>query len=414
MEIIKINLIPSGATPVVHVKQYDIGRTWRFELYEGAAVYTLDGTEVLECDVKKLDGNVVTISVTNTSSTYVDIETTVQMTACSGDQIGALRITKGGDDIATINFILACQRSPLEGGITSDSAIHNLEQQIADAVANQYDADSVVFDNAPTPGHGIGYAVTSDGLKSYIPKNVSDMDDVTITTPVAGEALVFDNDGNLVNGTPTLDIDDLSDVTITTPTDGEILVYNNGTWENQANPSSTTNFAPDYDDTATYNTNDKVIYQGLLYVCLEDSVTGAWDSTKWQQISTADYTATLLPIESGSATNTKDYIDNRTAYASDITSQTTWLNSFDVAAWGSLTVLKSGNMVVITVLGLKCTNAVNDFTNAIELPSAVNSVYSILRGGDGTVIPIRTAGKYLQVGISVVGVTYTGQIVIPL
>ena len=291
MEIIKLNLIPSGATPVVHVKQYDIGRTWRFELYEGAAVYTLDGTEVLECDVKKLDGNVVTISVTNTSSTYVDIETTVQMTACSGDQIGALRITKGGDDIATINFILACQRSPLEGGITSDSAIHNLEQQIADAVANQYDADSVIFDNTPTTGHGIGYAVTSDGVATAV-QDAKDYTDTAI-----GGLNIPEN------------ITDLADVNITTPTNGEILVYNNGTWENQANPSSTTNFAPDYDDTATYNTNDKVIYQGLLYVCLEDSVTGAWDGTKWQQISVADLNAKLLPITSGSSTNTKEYID---------------------------------------------------------------------------------------------------------
>lgn len=74
---------------------------------------------------------------------------------------------------------------------------------------------------------------------------------------------------------------------------------------------STTNFAPDYDDTQTYNTNDKVIYQGLLYVCLEDSVTGAWDGTKWQQISVADFTADLLPIQSGSSTNTKDYIDSK-------------------------------------------------------------------------------------------------------
>ena len=232
MEIIKLNLIPSGATPVVHVKQYDIGRTWRFELYEGAAVYTLDGTEVLECDVKKLDGNIVTIAVTNTSSTYVDIETTVQMTACSGDQIGALRITKGGDDIATLNFILACQRSPLEGGIMSDSAIHNLEQQIADAVADQYDADSVIFDNAPTTGHGIGYAVTSDGLMSYIPKKVSDMDDVTITTPVSGEALVFDNDGNLINGTVSTvgSIDDLNDVDTTGKANGDSLRYDGVEW----------------------------------------------------------------------------------------------------------------------------------------------------------------------------------------
>ena len=232
MEIIKLNLIPSGATPVVHVKQYDVGRTWRFELYEGASVYTLDGTETIEIDVKKNDGNVVTVAVTNTSDNYVDIETTLQMTACSGDQLGAIKFTKGGDEIATINFILACQRSPLENGIQSDSAIHNLEQQIADAVADQYDADSVIFDNTPTTGHGIGYAVTSDGLKSYIPKNVSDMDDVTITTPVAGEALVFDNDGNLVNGTVSTvgNLDDLSDVDTTGKATGDSLRYDGNEW----------------------------------------------------------------------------------------------------------------------------------------------------------------------------------------
>ena len=80
---------------------------------------------------------------------------------------------------------------------------------------------------------------------------------------------------------------------------------------------STTNFAPDYDDTQTYNTNDKVIYQGLLYVYLEDSITGAWDNTKWQNISVADLTADLLPIESGSATNTKDYIDSKVPTLND-------------------------------------------------------------------------------------------------
>ena len=310
MEVLSLNLIPTGTTPVVHVKQYDVGRTWRFNLKEGPIVYTLDGTETIECDIKKKDGNVVTVAVTNTSASYIDIETTLQMTACSGDNLGAIRLKKGSDDIGTLNFILSCERSPLENGIESESSIHNLEQQIADAVADQYDADSVIFDNTPTAAHGVGFAVTSEGLLSYIPKTVAALDDVTITTPVQGEALVFDIDGNFVNGTPSLDVDDLDDVTITTPTNGEILVYNNGSWENQANPASTANFAPDYDDTATYNTNDKVIYQGLMYVCLEDNITGAWDSTKWQNISVADYTAEMLPIESGSSTNTKAYIDS--------------------------------------------------------------------------------------------------------
>lgn len=309
MEIINLNLIPTGTRPVVHASQYDNGRQFRANLFEGASVYTLTGAETLTFSVRKPDGHIVTEAVTNTSDNYVVIETTTQMCACAGDSFAELKIENGDDLIGTLNLILAVEQSPEEGGDPSESFIHNLEQQIADAVADQYDADSVVFDATPTAGHGVGFAVTSEGILNAIPDELDDLSDVTTTTPASGEALIWDG-AKWTNGTPSLDVGDLDDVTITTPSNGEILVYNNGTWENQANPASTTNFAPDYDDTATYNTNDKVIYQGLLYVCLEDSVTGAWDSTKWQQISVADYTATLLPIESGSATNTKDYIDS--------------------------------------------------------------------------------------------------------
>ena len=168
MEVLSLNLIPTGTTPVVHVKQYDVGRTWRFELKEGPIVYTLDGSETIECDIKKKDGNVVTVAVTNTGASYIDIETTLQMTACSGDNLGAIRLKKGSDDIGTLNFILSCERSPLENGIESESSIHNLETQIAKAVADQYDSNNVFFDNVPTSGHGIGYAVTSEGVKTEV------------------------------------------------------------------------------------------------------------------------------------------------------------------------------------------------------------------------------------------------------
>lgn len=178
-----------------------------------------------------------------------------------------------------------------------------------------------VLAQVPLNATGLSYSNTQSGLQSNnvqgaIDELAGESTDVSYTSN--------QNSGNKI-GDITIDgvttslytgeissvgtLDDLNDVTITTPTNGEILVYNNGVWENQANPASTTNFAPDYDDTATYNTNDKVIYQGLLYVCLEDSVTGAWDGTKWQQISVADLNAELLPIQSGIATNTKDYID---------------------------------------------------------------------------------------------------------
>ncbi len=285
MEVIKLNLIPGKACPVVHVSQFDDGREFKAELYEGVNVYTLDGTEALTAIVKKPDGNEVTAAVTNTSDNYVIITTTEQMTACAGDNLGTLRIEKGAVTIATLNFILECQASP-DTGIESQSEIDNLDTQVAAIVADQYDAADVIFDSTPTPGHGVGFAVTSEGVANAVDgaKQYTDDEISTLTIPE--------------------NIGDLGDVTVTTPTNGEILVYNNGVFENQANPASTVNFAPDYDDTATYNTNDKVIYQGLYYIALEDSITGAWDPTKWALTTVSALTGETLPLTTNPADGT--------------------------------------------------------------------------------------------------------------
>ena len=309
MEVINLNLIPSGALPVVHASQYDEGRTFRANLMDGSTVYTLDGTEVLECDVKKPDGNIVTVAVTNTSDSYVEIDTTLQMCACAGESLAELHITKGAQEIGTLNFILAVERSPLEGGIQSDSGIHNLQTQIGEAVADQYAAEDVVFDAAPTAGHGVGFAVTSEGVKTaddavaaLIPKDLDDLSDVTYTgTPAMGEAVVWDG-SKWTNGTPDMDVSDLADVTITTPSDDDILVYQNGEWVNMANPASTANFGADYDENTTYNTGDKCVYNNLLYECNDDGVTGAWDGSKWDSLTVASMTDNNLPHYTGTPT----------------------------------------------------------------------------------------------------------------
>lgn len=256
MEVIKLNLIPNGTSPVAHASQYDEGRRFRCDLFEGAEVYTLDGTEVLECDIKKPDGNIVTVVVPNTSDSYIVVETTQQMCACAGNSFGEIRITKDSKDIGTLNFILAVERSPLEGGIESDSGIHNLQEQIYEAVADQYDADSVIFDDEPTEGHETGYAVKSGGLKAYIPKVIEALDDVEIDSP--------DED--------------------------EILAYDGVKWKNVANPASTTNFGEPYDENTTYNVPSLVIENGLLYELNEGEVdvTGPFDPTKWTQTNVAE------------------------------------------------------------------------------------------------------------------------------
>ena len=53
------------------------------------------------------------------------------MCACSGTNLGEIQITKDDLDIATLHFYLVVQRDVLAGGLTSQSEIHDLEEQIA-------------------------------------------------------------------------------------------------------------------------------------------------------------------------------------------------------------------------------------------------------------------------------------------
>lgn len=46
----------------------------------------------------------------------------------------------------------------------------------------------------------------------------------------------------------------------------------------------------EYDSTLEYNTDDTCMHAGLLYICLEDGVTGEWDSTKWKRTYLLDCT----------------------------------------------------------------------------------------------------------------------------
>ena len=92
--------------------------------------------------------------------------------------------------------------------------------------------------------------------------------------------------------------------------------------------SSNANLAPDYDATSTYAVGDWCIYNGTLYQCNTAIPTAeAFDPTHWtakkvvdafadiedeldDKVDTSDFLATNLPIQSGSATNTKDYIES--------------------------------------------------------------------------------------------------------
>ena len=258
METINLDIIPGRTPPVCHASQFDDGRVIRFNLFEGGTAFTLDGSELLTFAVRKPDENVVTVSVTNTSDSYVDIVTTEQMCAVAGASLCELTIEKGAVTIGTTNVIMAVEKDPLDGGLPSASQINDLASQIAALLADLYDGTAVIFDNIPTAGHVAPTTVTSDGIATAlsakanvsslstvatsgdyndlanlptIPTDLDDLGDVSITSAAAGDVLNYD--GNDWVNTP-LGIDDLSDVTITSATAGDAIVYDGADWENTA------------------------------------------------------------------------------------------------------------------------------------------------------------------------------------
>ena len=132
MQTINLNLVPGKVKPVVHSSQYDTGRTFRCNLFDGSTAYTLDGSETISIEGRKSDNHIFLYSVTNTSSNYIDIATTEQMTAASGLVDCELRIRKGSVDIGTANFWLEVEKSTTEDGLISDTDI-SLLREVEDA-----------------------------------------------------------------------------------------------------------------------------------------------------------------------------------------------------------------------------------------------------------------------------------------
>ena len=139
MEIIRLNLIPSGVNPICHAKQYDKGRTIRFELFNGLTPYTLQSGDTVTLNLRKPDNTIIESSVTATQGNkYVDLVTTEQMTACFGFNLGCFKIVNGETDIGTLNFIMEVGKDVLANGIPSQSVIEDLDALVAEAVGDDF------------------------------------------------------------------------------------------------------------------------------------------------------------------------------------------------------------------------------------------------------------------------------------
>lgn len=132
---IELNLIPKkGDDPVVfYASQYETARPFIAVLKWGDSEFAPGVDCYAEIDIRKNDDNLVVITDdVAIDNNEVSVILPVQAVTCIGKNLGQVKIY-GVDDnlIAALNFILEVQADPLAGGITSETAIDNLESQIA-------------------------------------------------------------------------------------------------------------------------------------------------------------------------------------------------------------------------------------------------------------------------------------------
>ena len=125
-----LDLIPKGVNPVVNVSQYDAGQTWTIGITENGNAFSIpSGASVTICGTKR-DSTGFMYACTFSGSTVTAI-VQPQMTILSGDQKAELRITKGAEKIATINFIIRVEPSALSDSTQiSETELPLIEQAV--------------------------------------------------------------------------------------------------------------------------------------------------------------------------------------------------------------------------------------------------------------------------------------------
>lgn len=347
VENIILNLIPTGDAPSIHVAQYDVERPFTITLKEGEDDFTPTGYDI-ELQVRKVDNNIVTAIPTSTSGNVVTFNTTEQMTACSGTNLAELQLSKNDQTIATLHFYLVVQRDVLAGGLTSQSEIYDLEEQIATIVPEvigdeYYTADQVdekiaeipTFD--PTDYYTKSQLYTKTETNGFLSQkaNISSLSTVATTGS-------YDDLLNKPN------IPDVSDYYTKAETYSQDEVNTLLSAKADASSLSAVATSGDYDD---------LINKPTIPAAQVQSDWSQADNTEVDYIKnkpTIPTNAEELPIQSGSATNTKDYIDSGLSGKQNTISDSGWLPlplASGVSNYGDLTsnYRKIGNVVYYNI-----------------------------------------------------------------
>ena len=302
-EYIELNICPTGDKPVFHAAQYDVGRPIIIKLKNGDDDFTPTDLDI-ELEVRKVDNNIVTAVPDSVDGNVVTFLTTEQMTACSGTNLCEVQLTADENTMATLHFFLVVQRDALQGGLSSQSEIHDLEEQIAAIVP------SVIGDEYYT-AEEVDEKIAE--IPTFDPTNYYDKTQLYTKTETNGLLAQKANISSLATVATTGDYDDL----INKPTIPDVSNYYTKS-ETYSQNEVNTLLSSKADTTslstvATTGDYDDLINKPTIPAAQVQSDWSQSDNTQVDYIKNKptipDY-ATDLPISSGDSTNTKSYIDN--------------------------------------------------------------------------------------------------------
>lgn len=140
MQIVNINLVPSGVNPIVYASQHDNGRVVRFHLMNNSSEWNLDPSDTIRADITRPDGTELSIPMTNDATSYSDLTISYDDLDQEGVYVGEVVITDQYDNVTgSLNFILKAEADPYGDDVTTETASGNpctFETNLADTLVS--------------------------------------------------------------------------------------------------------------------------------------------------------------------------------------------------------------------------------------------------------------------------------------
>ena len=128
----ELNMIPHGDMPSFYASQYETGRPIIIDIMMGEDAFNCEALYI-ELHCRKVDDNIVTLEPDSVDDNQVTFIGTDQLFACPGKNIAEICLyadeTKD-TSLGSLNFVIEVEPDPLAGGLTSESSIYDLRQQI--------------------------------------------------------------------------------------------------------------------------------------------------------------------------------------------------------------------------------------------------------------------------------------------